>query len=76
MPGFKQPPDNTIDGAGGLRPYITRFYEKKGVSHDLDTEVIPMFNNNDIPLARRLRKLDVSKTAFKNWETYYNQHRE
>lgn len=71
MPGYKLPPDNSIDGAGGLEPYVDNFFAKRGKPYTYKRDVEPLFHKKLSWNAKGL-VVDVSGGTFKKWQKRYN----
>lgn len=72
---YKQPPDNSIEGAGGLEPYVNRYYQKNNLPYTYG-DLLKYFNNEDVTLTRRAKRTGVSRNTFKSWQARYNMEHE
>lgn len=68
---YKSPPDNSIDGAGGLEPYVNRYYQNQQLPYTY-ADVLKYFNNEDVPVTRRAKKTGITRTTFYRWQKRYN----
>jgi len=64
-------PDNSIDGAGGLEPYVDNFFAKRQLPYTYNRDVEPLFHKK-LPWTIKGRMVDVTAATFKSWESKYN----
>lgn len=75
MPGYKIPPDNSIEAAGGLEPYVDNFFAKRQKPYTYSRDVEPLFYKK-IPWTIKGRMVDITAATFKSWEARYNMEHE
>lgn len=63
-------PDNSIKGAGGLEPYINRFFIRNGIDKNY-SDFLDLLKYQKIPKATRARELGIAKNTFNNWVNLY-----
>lgn len=72
---YKSPPDTSIEGAGGIEPYVDNFFAKRGQPYTYSRDVLPLFHKK-LSWNSKGTVVDVAGSTFKKWQTRYNLEHE